>query len=241
MMCLSVMGEHRRPTRPSAPAMRQLLGYGAWITVSNVVSPLMVSFDRFVIGGLLSVAVVTYYVTPYQVATQFLILPAAVSTVLFPVFASLWDHHRDRTARLYAGATRLVFAGMFAATAAVMAIAPELLRLWLGPRFAELSTGPLRWLMVGMLANGVAHLPFAMIQSTGRSDWTAKLHLVEMPAYLVALVVCARRFGLDGVAFAWCLRAVVDLVALRLLVAFYHAFKRARQELADDLAVTRAA
>jgi hypothetical protein len=121
--------------------------------------------------------------------------------------------------RVYDGALRFVFVVLLAATAAIVAVAPELLSAWLGPRFGELSAGPLRWLMAGMLANGLAHLPFTMIQSTGRSDWTAKLHLVEMPLYLLALVVCAQRFGLAGVASVWCLRAIVDLVVLYLLAA----------------------
>lgn len=219
VMVARVMGANMRPVRPAKDAMRQMLGYGAWITVSNVVSPLMVSFDRFIIGGLLSVAVVTYYVTPYQVATQLLIFPAAIVTVLFPVFASLWGKQPDRLMRVYDGALRFVFVVLLAATAAIVAVAPELLSAWLGPRFGELSAGPLRWLMAGMLANGLAHLPFTMIQSTGRSDWTAKLHLVEMPLYLLALVVCAQRFGLAGVASVWCLRAIVDLVVLYLLAA----------------------
>jgi O-antigen/teichoic acid export membrane protein len=199
--------------------MRGLLSFGAWITVSNVVGPLMVSFDRFIIGGLISVALVTYYVTPYQVATQFLILPTALSTVLFPAFATLWEQDRVRLHALYANALRLTLAVMMAAAAVIIAVAPTLLTMWLGPRFAGPSTTPLRWLMAGVMLNGVAQLSFTLIQSAGRSDWTAKLHLAEAPLYVVTLVVCAKRFGLNGVAVVWCLRAAIDLIVLYLLAA----------------------
>lgn len=217
VMCVRVMGAHARPRRPTRTAVRELLGYGAWITVSNVVSPLMVSFDRFIIGGLISVALVTYYVTPYQIATQFLIVPMAVSTVLFPVFATLWERNRAQLRAVYADALGVVFAAMLAAAALVIAVAPELLGAWLGPRFPGPSSTPLRWLMVGVMMNGVAHIPFALIQASGRSDWTAKLHLAEAPLYAAALVVSARRFGLTGVAVVWSLRTTIDLVVLYLL------------------------
>jgi O-antigen/teichoic acid export membrane protein len=108
---------------------------------------------------------------------------------------------------------------MLAAAALVMAVAPELLAAWLGPRFAGPSSAPLRWLMAGVLMNGIAHIPFAFIQGAGRSDWTAKLHLVEAPLYAVALVVSARRFGLSGVAVVWSLRTTLDLIVLHVLAA----------------------
>jgi O-antigen/teichoic acid export membrane protein len=217
VMCAIAMGHHARPARPTRGAMKELLGFGAWIMVSNVVSPLMVSFDRFIIGGVISVALVTFYVTPYQIATQFLILPMAVSTVLFPVFAAQWARDRSRLALVFRDGMRFVFAAMLAAAALVVAVAPELLAAWLGERFVVRSTGPLRWLMAGVMLNGIAHVPFAYIQGAGRSDWTAKLHLAEAPLYAVALVFSARRFGLEGVAIIWTLRTTIDLIALYLL------------------------
>jgi O-antigen/teichoic acid export membrane protein len=158
-------------------------------------------------------------VTPYQIATQFLILPMAVAAVLFPLFASLWEQDRERLRLVYRNAVHVVFGAMLAAAALVVAIAPELLSGWLGERFVAPSTAPLRWLIAGVMMNGVAHVPFAFIQSAGRSDWTAKLHLAEAPLYAAALVLSARRFGLTGVAIVWSLRTTLDLIALYVLAA----------------------
>jgi len=38
--------------------------------VTNVVSPLLVTFDRFLIGALVSVTAVAYYATPFEVVTK---------------------------------------------------------------------------------------------------------------------------------------------------------------------------
>jgi len=69
---------------------RRLLGFGLWNTVSSVLNPLMTQSDRFIIGSVLTVAAVSAYTVPYEVATKLLIVPGAVTTVLFPsVTASL--------------------------------------------------------------------------------------------------------------------------------------------------------
>jgi O-antigen/teichoic acid export membrane protein len=57
------------------------------MTVSNVVSPLMVYVDRFLIGAFLSISAVAYYVTPHEVVTKLLVLPGAVAAVFFPAFS----------------------------------------------------------------------------------------------------------------------------------------------------------
>ena len=45
------------------------------MTVSNVVGPIMVYLDRFLIGALLPMAAVTQYVTPYEVVTKLTVIP----------------------------------------------------------------------------------------------------------------------------------------------------------------------
>src|ERR1051325_2232038 len=67
-------------------AVRPLLHVGGWITVSNVVSPLMVSLDRYLIGALLPIAAVAYYATPYELITKVWIISAALTGVLIPAF-----------------------------------------------------------------------------------------------------------------------------------------------------------
>jgi O-antigen/teichoic acid export membrane protein len=62
--------------------------------------------------------------------------------------------------------------------------------------------------------NGLAAIPFALIQGAGKPRITATLHMVELPIYLVVLFVCLHRYGITGAALAWSLRMLVDLVLL---------------------------
>jgi O-antigen/teichoic acid export membrane protein len=195
-------------------AARRLFSFGAWITVSNVVSPVMASFDRFFIGGLISVAAVTFYVVPFDVLTRFLILPGALAGVLFPAFSTAAARSRERLSELFWSGTDVVFYVLYPVVFVASCFASELLHIWLGSPFAEQSSGVVRWLSVGVLANGLAALPYAFVQGLGRSDVTAKLHLAEVFAYLIGLVWLASSFGITGVALAWSLRTTIDMLLL---------------------------
>ena len=59
---------------PARRAVRELLSFGSWVTISNIVGPLMIYFDRFVIGALLTMTAVAYYTTPFDVVTRFTII-----------------------------------------------------------------------------------------------------------------------------------------------------------------------
>lgn len=194
--------------------VRTLLGTGGWMTVSNIVSPLMVNIDRYFIAATIGAAAVTWYVTPYEIATKLLLVPAAMLGVLFPSFAA--DFATDpRVAGERAGqATRLLLAGLFPACLALVTFAPEGLTLWVGPELAARATPVLWWLAGGVLINAVGHVPFTLLQGIGRPDITARLHLVELPLYVVTLVALARAAGVTGVAVAWTLRVAVDTAVL---------------------------
>ena len=60
--------------------------------------------------------------------------------------------------------------------------------------------------------NSVGQIPFALIQAVGRPDLSAKVHIVELPLYLLALWGALELWGLEGVAAVWFLRALLDSV-----------------------------
>jgi O-antigen/teichoic acid export membrane protein len=103
---------------------------------------------------------------------------------------------------------------MFVPVLLVMALAPEGLSLWVGPSFAAHSTGALRWLAIGTFVNGLAQVPYALVQAAHRPDLTAKFHVAEVPLYLLTLLWLLPHYGVEGAAIAWTLRAAVDAAAL---------------------------
>jgi O-antigen/teichoic acid export membrane protein len=116
--------------------------------------------------------------------------------------------------RLFASAIEGSFFLLFPLVLGVILLAPELLRIWVGPEFAKNSSAVTRVLAVGVLINGVAHIPFVLVQGAGRPDLTGKLHLVELPLYVGLLWWLTAAYGLLGAAMAWTGRVTVDAVVL---------------------------
>ncbi len=182
-----------------------ILGFGGWMTVTAVVGPLMVYMDRFVIGALLSMAMVAYYTTPYDLASRLTILSIPIVNVLFPAFASASGADPSRAARLFDWGVRVAAAVLYP-FALVLAVFPrEVVPLWLGPEFAAHSAGVLSLLAAGVFVNGKA---------SGRPDLGARLHLAELPFYAAMVWFLIRTQGIVGAAVAWLVRALVDAAVL---------------------------
>jgi O-antigen/teichoic acid export membrane protein len=91
-LCLRVMPSLRFEKRFMPREVKPLFGFGGWMTVSNIIGPLMVYLDRFVIGAVISVTAVAYYATPYEIVTKLWIISGALVATLFPTFAA---HNND--------------------------------------------------------------------------------------------------------------------------------------------------
>jgi O-antigen/teichoic acid export membrane protein len=187
---------------------------GGWMTVSNIVGPLMTYLDRFLIGSVLSVAAVAFYTVPFDLTTRLLVIPGAIAGVLFPAFAVSRAENGGSTELIFSRGVKYTFLTVFPLVLVIAALAPEGLRLWLGSAFSENGSSVLRWLAIGTLLNCIAFIPFALVQGAGRPDLTAKLHLAELPVYLAALYVLVRLYGIEGAAIAWTGRVAVDAAAL---------------------------
>ena len=122
-----------------------LLRIGGWMTVSNMVGPLMVYLDRFVIGAVLSMSAVAFYVTPYEVVTKLWLIPAVLVGVLFPAFSGSSMSDTKHLARLYERGLSYVTMAMFPLVLVLTTFAPEGLSIWLGPPF----TSQRPWAMAG--------------------------------------------------------------------------------------------
>jgi O-antigen/teichoic acid export membrane protein len=193
---------------------KPLLVNGGWMSVTNIIGPLMVSLDRFLIGAFISVSAISYYVAPYEIVTRLAIIPMAFSGVLFPLFSAVAaakngavnEHHRHGIAYTCILMFPLLLALSFAA--------PEILTLWLGPAFAADGPFIMAWLAAGALMGSIAQMPFSLIQGAGKSKWTALLHLAELPPYIALLLFLMKTDGIRGAAIAWFLRSAIDAYIL---------------------------
>lgn len=210
LVCRKVLSSIGRPQWPRRAHLKRLLGYGGWLTVSNVVGPLMTYLDRFIVGGLLTMSAVAYYSIPYDVVTKQGIVPASLLGALFPNLCGYAAVDIRSFVVLYEKAVKYLIAIMAPIAIILVVLAGPLLNLWLGPEFAEKSTVVVQILALGVFVNAVAQVPYAAIQALGRPDVTAKLHVLEFPFYLGLLWISVTQLGITGVALAWLLRVMFD-------------------------------
>ena len=193
----------------------RLIFFGGRITVSNIISPAMVYFDRFIISNMLGARHVAYYSGPSEAIARLGILPAAVGRAIFPKLSCAG--HKDELKRNMTVSWLLMFAVCAPVVIIGIVFAENILHLWLGTSYAAHSKNILIILLVGFLFNALAQVPFTAIQSAGKAKITALLHCVEIIPYFVMLYFFVQHYGLIGVAFAWSIRVIVDWIILTII------------------------
>jgi O-antigen/teichoic acid export membrane protein len=194
---------------------RELISYGGWVLVSNMISPVLGYFDRFALGAIAGVAAVGFYTAPYEGVTRLLLIAVSLSTSLLPAVAALeTGGDRARSTGLVSASARTLMVVMAPPLAVILAFAPALLQIWLGPIYAAQSATALRVLAVGVFANALAQLPFATLYGFNRPDLPAKFHIGELIIHLPLTIFLVRRFGITGAATAWSARVTLDLCLL---------------------------
>ena len=202
----------------------QLFAFGGWVTVTSIVSPILVYFERFLIGSLLSVAALAFYSAPYEMVTRLKIVSTSLTMTLFPAFSALEGiQNRRRLATVFMRSVKYVLLTLGPIVLVTGLFAEDILRLWLGTDFAKESTAVLQLLAIGVLINSLAHTPFSLLQGVGRPDLPAKFHLLEMPIYIAMAWILVSKLGIAGAAMAWTIRVIMD--ALLLFAAVFKKYR----------------
>ena len=199
--------------RPSAviDALRRLVKYGGWVTVSNMTGPLLLYGDRFAIGALLSVTALAYYTGAADMVNRTLVIPASLGTTLFPAFSSLEAAGaKEKLVDIYGRTLKYLVVVMGPVLLLVAVFSRDILQVWLGPVFARQSTATLQILTLGVFINSFGIFPYSLLQGVGRPDVTAIFHLLELPIHLGLLWLLVPRMGIAGAAIAVTVRLLID-------------------------------
>jgi O-antigen/teichoic acid export membrane protein len=214
LFCLHVVPLLRDAITFKSSNVVMLFKFGSWMTVTNIISPLLIYVDRFIIGSLISVTAVAYYATPVEMVLKLLMISGALTGVLFPAFSTSFDMDPGRSEKLFRKGVKYVFLMIFPFSLLIVTFAFEGLNLWLGMEFSEHSTIVLQCSAVGVLLLCLGQVPYAMVQGAGRPDLTAKLHFIELIVYIPILVLLTKTYGINGVALAWILRVSIDMICM---------------------------
>jgi O-antigen/teichoic acid export membrane protein len=220
-LCLRDIPTLRRKISIQFRFLKPLFVFGGWLTISQIVEPLMIFLDRFMIGAMVSMTAVAYYSTPFETLTRMWVIPSAISGVAFPAFSVRIKQDLKQTEVLFNRAMFGITIPLFFLNLIVVFFAREGLQLWLGSEFAAHSTFVLKLLAIGVFVGGVAPIPDAFLKAAGRPDLITKYRLVEFLLYLPILWLLVANFGIAGAASAWLARAFIGTIYIFLMAGRY--------------------
>lgn len=194
--------------------LSEMIRFGGWLTVTNIVSPFMVYMDRFIVAKIAGANAVAFYTAPGELVNRMSILPVSITRAIFPRMAALQDSIENanamrRKAFMYAAGLILPF------VLVVFCLAPFLIKIWLGEGYVEHSTPILRVMLIGFLLNSLSLIYYTNLQAKGLSNLTAKIHLCEIIPYLLLLVIAINYYGIFGSALAWSCRMFLDFFLMQ--------------------------
>ncbi|HEX5257602.1 MAG TPA: flippase [Sphingomicrobium sp.] len=187
---------------------KSLLSYGAWMSGTALVAPLVMMIDRFVVGALRGPTAVAAYVLPYSLVQRMVLIPASLSGAILPRFAPLST--QQDVQELQSRALSWLNGVLTPMAILAIALAAPFFHFWIGPALGSAASPVAAILLVGGWVHGIAHIPSTVVLGRSRPDLVTKLLIAYLVPYLVLLYVATAHFGIIGAATAWTIRAAFD-------------------------------
>jgi len=201
--------------------LRMILGFAVFTGLTGVGGRIFSSMDRVVVGAVLGVSAVTYYVVGIGIANKLLALTDVVSRALMPAASSWYTAGEVHRVWAYLRRATLAVALMSLVLAGVMLLSSGLfMRLWMGNEFAEQALTPFQILILVYAVISINAPAFHIANGIG-IPWISATGALAGGAITIALiVVLGRSYGLEGVAWAnagyWVTLIIVVVTAAKL-------------------------
>ena len=211
---LRILPEMRRP-RVERALIRPMFVYGSGIVANAVAELLFAHFDKLAITRYISVKDFAYYSLAAAVAGLIVPIPLALFQSLVPAFTRMHAAN-DQTGveLLLQRSTKAVLLLAMPLLMVIVVGAHPFLTAWAGPEFAFYGSRTAYILAAGQVVAIFGYVPSALLYALGKSRTFALLHWIELPVFLLAVILVTPRYGALGAAACWAVRCLVDAVAM---------------------------
>ncbi len=190
------------------------LKLGGWITVSNIISPIASYLDRIILGYFLPIKELSFYTTPMDVSTRLWLIPNVVTRVVMPNFSGISNSNLELLNLNYERGLKFVFFLMGGPVFILIVFAKELMTLWVGSEFANLSYLIAQILIIGVFLNSVSSIPFLLLQARNKAHIPAKISIIFAPVYFIALIYLIPKYGSLGASLIWTMQFLLSMPLL---------------------------
>ena len=210
------------PKLSSAPidfsTLKPVFRLSGWMTISNLLGPILSYIDRFTIASFISAAAVGYYSTAGDLITRLYLIPTAITNSVFPAVAASQLRDPIHACQIIRRAIVTITSAIFPFSIIFLLFGSYLLQLWLGPEIASHISPLLPWFSLGLIFAASDTLIMGVIDCLGFPKVNSQFSMVELVVYVPLMALCLKYAGIQGAAIAWFLRAVFDLVVRLVLL-----------------------
>jgi len=202
---------HRYRPRLCLTGWRPLIGFSKWLLLQNLVFELNGRAAHFVIARMISVDVLAHFTVSTELANLATTeLQAPIRRAVFPGYAQVASD-RQRLSRLFLDTLGVLVLVGLPAAAGIALMAPDLIMVLLGPRWAP-AIPLLRILALAGVIRALRTGSHPVYLSVNRPEITAALVTLSLVLTVPGLVVGTRLGGAPGVAWALVASSVVVLL-----------------------------
>jgi O-antigen/teichoic acid export membrane protein len=141
-------------------AMRDLLGFGCFLSLGRIAQTTSTTSIRVLLAALFGPAAVAQYVIPQRVIQGLGMLLTSGASVLFPHASRVAKQAAwQRVQALYCRASLAFSALAFPGLMALAALAEQILTVWIGPEFAAQNWRLMQWLCFAALLGSLSTVP----------------------------------------------------------------------------------
>ncbi len=200
----------------STAALRDLLGFGAGLTLKRIINYMAANVDYFVIGRRLGTADLGYYTRAYSLMTLPLTqVSRVIMQVLFPAFARI----QDDNARIISGYSRIVTATSlvsFPFLTGLALVAPSFVVVIYGEKWLP-TVLPLQIMCVAGMMKSVSTFVGAIVEAKAQIGAEIRRQLINLAVLVVGTIV-GSRYGTTGVAVAVVIASLNMLIMMQTLL-----------------------
>ena len=188
------------------PTFRPLFAYGFAGYLNDIATTFLLYFDKLTIGATLGPAAVSFYSLSGSVAQKSQNITQSLTSVLFPLSASLMSQGRKQElAIIYRRAVRVITLCAAAMTAGMMLFSYQILYFWVGKEVADHATVSLLWLAGTYFLLSVYSPASNLLMGLGQTKFLAACSGTFAVLNIGFLFGLLPRYGIGGAAAAYCI------------------------------------
>ncbi len=211
---------HLRLVAPGMQTLRQVGSFSAFAYFSTVASIIYFQADKLIIGALIGVAALPYYVIPFTLASRLMGLTFRMAHVIYPEASRLGAMKQfDRLAEVYFSATRYIFFANVYLLLLIGLFGHEILHYWMGPEYAEKGTPIMVLILCALIVDSTTNIPSMVNDGLGHPKVTGFFALGRAATGLALIAAGTWAGGIVGAAVG---QLVTFTLYAAALLAFVH-------------------